>query len=94
MRYFEYLEELIGDGVVLTAEVNRAALMRFATVPLDDDEVTKLESFFGYSEGEDVRETDETYETNETTDINRTEKINGSEKINGTFKSNGVSVEG
>lgn len=94
VRYFEYLEELIGDGVVLTAEVNRVALMRFATVPLDNDEVTRLESFFGYSEGEHVRETDETYETNEPKDINGSEKIIGSEELNGTIKSNGVGVEG
>ena len=44
VRYFEYLEELIGDGKELTQEDNGAALMRFATVPLDQEEVAKLES--------------------------------------------------
>lgn len=68
--------------------------MRFATVPLDNDEVTRLESFFGYSEGEHVRETDETYETNEPKEINGSEKMIGSEELNGTIKSNGVGVEG
>lgn len=43
MRYFEYLEELIGDGVVLTPDVNMAALKRFATMPLGDDVVKMLE---------------------------------------------------
>ncbi len=44
VRYFEYLEELIGDGKELTVEDNRAALMRFATIPLDKTQVAKLES--------------------------------------------------
>ena len=43
VRYFEYLEELIGSGKELTPEVNRAALMRFATIPLSDDQVEQLE---------------------------------------------------
>jgi len=43
VRYFEYLEELIGDGVVLTPDVNMAALKRFATIPLGDDVVKMLE---------------------------------------------------
>ena len=43
VRYFEYLEELIGEGKELTAEVNRAALMRFATIPLSYEEVEQLE---------------------------------------------------
>lgn len=43
VRYFEHLEELIGAGKELTPEVNRAALMRFATVPLSHDQVEQLE---------------------------------------------------
>lgn len=43
VRYFEHLEELIGEGKELTPEVNRAALMRFATVPLSQDQVEQLE---------------------------------------------------
>jgi hypothetical protein len=44
VRYFEYLEQLIGEGKVLTEEDNRAALMRFATVPLDKAQVADLVS--------------------------------------------------
>ena len=43
VRYFEHLEELIGEGKELTPEVNRAALMRFATIPLSYDQVQQLE---------------------------------------------------
>ena len=43
VRYFEHLEEMIGEGVELTPEVNRAALMRFATIPLSHDQVVQLE---------------------------------------------------
>ena len=43
VRYFEYLEELIGEGKELAPEVNRAALMRFATVPLGHEQVEQLE---------------------------------------------------
>lgn len=43
IRYFEHLEELIGEGKELTPEVNRAAMMRFATVPLSQDVVEMLE---------------------------------------------------
>lgn len=43
IRYFEYLEELVGQGTELTPEVNKAALLRFATVPLDDAEMKRLE---------------------------------------------------
>lgn len=46
MRYFEYLEELIGDGEVLTKEVNMEALKRFATVPLTDEMVKQFEDVF------------------------------------------------
>ena len=44
VRYFEYLEELIGEGKVLTPAVNMEALKRFATIPLDEEEVAKLEA--------------------------------------------------
>ncbi len=43
VRYFEHLEEMIDKGVELTPEVNRAAMMRFATVPLSQDQVVQLE---------------------------------------------------
>ena len=42
VRYFEYLEELIGEDVELTPEVNRAALMRFATIPLSNEQAEVL----------------------------------------------------
>jgi len=47
VRYFEYLEEMIGDGKTLTKEVNMEALKRFATVPLTDDMVKQFEDVFG-----------------------------------------------
>ncbi|KAM3067373.1 hypothetical protein ACMFMG_005271 [Clarireedia jacksonii] len=43
VRYFEVLEEMIGEGTTLTKEVNMAALRRFATVPLTDDMVKQFE---------------------------------------------------
>ncbi|RAH61642.1 RmlC-like cupin [Aspergillus piperis CBS 112811] len=43
VRYFEYLEYLIGEGTVLTPEINKAALRRFATVPVSKEEVESLE---------------------------------------------------
>lgn len=42
VRYFEYLEELIGEGKTVTPEINMQALKRFATVPLDEDTINKL----------------------------------------------------
>lgn len=39
VRYFEHLEELIGEGTVLTPEVNMAALKRFATIPVDEQAI-------------------------------------------------------
>lgn len=42
MRYFEYLEQLIGEGTKLTPEANIAALKRFATVPLDEEAIMRL----------------------------------------------------
>lgn len=42
MRYFEHLEQLIGEGTKLTSEANIAALKRFATVPLDEEAILKL----------------------------------------------------
>lgn len=46
IRYFEYLEELIGNGTELTPEINQEALLRFATIPLKDQEVKRLEGNF------------------------------------------------
>ncbi|PYI09336.1 hypothetical protein BO78DRAFT_405089 [Aspergillus sclerotiicarbonarius CBS 121057] len=43
VRYFEYLEMLIGEGTVLTPEINKAALRRFATVPVAREEVERME---------------------------------------------------
>lgn len=43
IRYFEYLEALIGTGTELTPEANRAALIRFATIPLNEEDVKRLE---------------------------------------------------
>jgi hypothetical protein len=43
IRYFEYLENLIGEGKQLTEETNRAALLRFASVPLTKVDVAKFE---------------------------------------------------
>ncbi|OOF92047.1 hypothetical protein ASPCADRAFT_55781 [Aspergillus carbonarius ITEM 5010] len=43
VRYFEYLEMLIGEGTVLTPEINKAALRRFATVPVGREEVQRME---------------------------------------------------
>ncbi|KAK4553133.1 hypothetical protein LTR86_009860 [Recurvomyces mirabilis] len=43
VRYFEALEEMIGDGKTLTKEVNMSALKRFATVPLSDDMIRQFE---------------------------------------------------
>ncbi|EHA21305.1 hypothetical protein ASPNIDRAFT_44530 [Aspergillus niger ATCC 1015] len=43
VRYFEYLEYLIGEGTVLTPEINKAALRRFATVPVSKEDVSRLE---------------------------------------------------
>lgn len=49
VRYFEYLEEMIGEGTTLTPEVNMAAMKRFATVPLTDDMVKQFEEVDGKS---------------------------------------------
>ncbi|KAI5463841.1 hypothetical protein BGZ63DRAFT_352722 [Mariannaea sp. PMI_226] len=43
IRYFEHLEELIGSGAELTPEINKAALLRFATVPLGEEDVKRIE---------------------------------------------------
>ncbi|KAG7290001.1 hypothetical protein NEMBOFW57_006380 [Staphylotrichum longicolle] len=43
VRYFEHLENLIGDGKVLTSEINAEALKRFATVPLPPADVERLQ---------------------------------------------------
>jgi hypothetical protein len=47
VRYFEHLEELIGEGKVLTPEVNKAALRRFATVPVSQEDIDDIESKSG-----------------------------------------------
>lgn len=44
VRYFEHLENLIGEGKVLTPEVNMEALTRFATIPLTPEQVERAES--------------------------------------------------
>ena len=44
IRYFEFLENLIGEGKVLTPEVNQAALLRFASVPLTKEDVALFET--------------------------------------------------
>lgn len=44
IRYFELLENMIGEGRVLTPEVNAEALKRFATIPLPLQDVKRLES--------------------------------------------------
>lgn len=46
VRYFEYLEEMIGDGKTLTREVNMEALKRFATVPLTDEMLKQFEDLY------------------------------------------------
>lgn len=59
IRYFEYLEELIGSGQELTPEINKAALTRFATIPLSDADVKRLEDASGSgaeNEGENKAE--------------------------------------
>lgn len=43
IRYFEYLEQLVGNGNELTPEANKAALLRFATVPISDEDVRRME---------------------------------------------------
>ncbi|EEU40201.1 uncharacterized protein NECHADRAFT_76237 [Fusarium vanettenii 77-13-4] len=43
IRYFEHLEALIGSGKELTPEANIAALRRFATIPLSEEDVKRLE---------------------------------------------------
>lgn len=44
IRYFEHLENLIGEGKELTVEANRAALLRFASLPLSAEDVAKFET--------------------------------------------------
>lgn len=43
IRYFEHLEALVGSGKELTPEANIAALRRFATIPLSEEDVKRLE---------------------------------------------------
>ena len=43
-RYFYLLEELIGgEGKQLTPDVNKEAMRRFATVPLEEEDLRVLE---------------------------------------------------
>lgn len=44
IRYFELLENMIGEGKVLTPEINAEALKRFATIPVPVEDVERLES--------------------------------------------------
>lgn len=44
VRYFEHLEALIGEGTVLTPEINKEALRRFATVPLIQEDIRDMEA--------------------------------------------------
>ncbi|KAH6995572.1 RmlC-like cupin domain-containing protein [Ilyonectria sp. MPI-CAGE-AT-0026] len=44
IRYFEYLEQLVGSGAELTPEANRAGLLRFATIPISDEDVKRMEA--------------------------------------------------
>ncbi|KAK3368606.1 hypothetical protein B0H63DRAFT_528967 [Podospora didyma] len=44
VRYFEHLETMIGEGKVLTPEVNAEALRRFATIPLPPEDTARLET--------------------------------------------------
>lgn len=44
IRYFELLENMIGEGKVLTPEINAEALKRFATIPVPVEDVKRLES--------------------------------------------------
>ncbi|KIM97008.1 hypothetical protein OIDMADRAFT_58553 [Oidiodendron maius Zn] len=46
VRYFEVLEEMIGDGAMVTRDLNMAALKRFATVPLTDEMVKQFEEVY------------------------------------------------
>ena len=43
VRYFKHLEDLIGEGTILTPEVNKAALRLFATVPVSQEDVEDME---------------------------------------------------
>jgi hypothetical protein len=45
-RYFELLEEMIGEGKTLTKEINMEAMKRFATVPLTDEMVRQFEEMY------------------------------------------------
>ena len=43
VRYFQYLEELVGEGTELTPEVNAKAMLKYGTVPLLEPDVKLLE---------------------------------------------------
>ncbi|KAK3369277.1 hypothetical protein B0T24DRAFT_532425 [Lasiosphaeria ovina] len=44
IRYFEHLENMIGEGAVLTPEINAQSLRRFATIPLSAEDTARLET--------------------------------------------------
>ncbi|KAI8723349.1 Cupin-2 domain-containing protein [Fusarium sp. LHS14.1] len=56
IRYFEHLEALIGSGKELTPEANIAALRRFATIPLSEEEVKRLEETAAAKKEDRVKE--------------------------------------
>ena len=73
VRYFEVLEQMIGKGNKLTPEVNKAAMLRFATVPLSQEVVDMLEE-----EGKvGVRQAQEKELTNGTTNGITNGTVNG-----------------
>jgi hypothetical protein len=43
VQYFALLEKMVGEGKKLTPDVNKAAMMRFATVPLTPEELDEME---------------------------------------------------
>lgn len=45
-RYFEHLENMVGEGKTLTKEINMEAMKRFGTIPLSPDEVKRVETLF------------------------------------------------
>lgn len=44
IRYFEHLENMIGEGKVLTPEINAEALKRFSTLPIPAADLERLEA--------------------------------------------------
>ncbi|KAF2219771.1 hypothetical protein BDZ85DRAFT_41044 [Elsinoe ampelina] len=52
VKYFEFLEECIGQGKELTPEANKRALERWATVPMTGEMVGRYEEFWKEKRGE------------------------------------------